>query len=305
MTTTQDGGSAPASKVMRLRYAGPCDRCGTAIETGTRALYLKDTRTVRCLTCSDGAGAAGPSLRVERDPAPAPGHVAAPAPAPEPGPVASGTAGSSARREYERRSANREARIRDAHPRLGGLILALTDEPQSIRAWARGARGEEMLAAGLGDLAAKGVLLLHDRRIPRTRANIDHLAITTNGVHVIDAKRYAGRPTLRVEGGFIRPRVERLVVGSRDGTKLVEGMHKQTGLVRRVLDDAGFVGVPVHGALCFVDADWPLFGGSFMIEGVAVLWPRKLGGRLLAPGDLSAEEVHAAHRALGQAFPIA
>lgn len=301
MTTTSADEAAPLEKVMRLRYSGTCEACGAALDAGTRATYLRSTKTVRCLACPG-----------EARPSPAPARAAEvsepepePTAQPEPAPIAPGTAGSSARREYERRSARREARIRDAHPRLGGLILALTDEPQSTRAWARGARGEEMLAAGLGNLAAKGVLLLHDRRIPRTRANLDHLAVTTNGVHVIDAKRYAGRPSLRVEGGVIRPRVERLVVGSRDCTKLVEGMHKQTGLVRTALDDAGLTGVVVHGALCFVEADWPLFGGSFVIDGVAVLWPKKLGERLLAPGTLTAQDVNAAHRALALAFPAA
>ncbi len=35
--------------------------------------------------------------------------------------------------------------------------------------------------------------MLHDRRIPGSRANIDHIAIATSGVWVIDAKRYKGK----------------------------------------------------------------------------------------------------------------
>jgi hypothetical protein len=39
--------------------------------------------------------------------------------------------------------------------------------------------------------------VLHDRRIPGTQANIDHIAITSTGIYVIDAKRHVGkRPTL-------------------------------------------------------------------------------------------------------------
>src|SRR5690606_40342596 len=90
----------------------------------------------------------------------------------------------------------------------------------------------ELLGARLADLTQRGVRLLHDRRIPGTRANIDHIAVGPTGVHVIDAKRYKGRPSLRVEGGLLRPRVEKLLVGSRDCTRLVEGGHKQVGLVR-------------------------------------------------------------------------
>jgi hypothetical protein len=34
------------------------------------------------------------------------------------------------------------------------------------------------------------VAVLHDRRIPGSRANIDHIAIAATGVWVIDSKRY-------------------------------------------------------------------------------------------------------------------
>src|SRR5205085_1810838 len=87
-----------------------------------------------------------------------------------------------------RRDANRG--VRDAHPRIGSFILAVTSEPQSTRAWASGAAGERRVAERLAVLAGEDVLLLHDRRIPGTRANIDHLAVGPAGVYVIDAKRY-------------------------------------------------------------------------------------------------------------------
>ena len=48
--------------------------------------------------------------------------------------------GASAQREYERRKNKRESKIREAHPRIGGLIIALSDDPQSTTAWATGAR---------------------------------------------------------------------------------------------------------------------------------------------------------------------
>ncbi len=294
MTTTSGGDAVTHAKVMRLRYAGTCAGCGAELESGTRAAYYKATKTVRCLAC------------IESDePVPSVAPPLDPTPAPTLDDIETGAAGSSARREYERRSAKREARIREAHPRLGGLILALTDEPQSTTAWASGARGEELLGARLADLTQKGVRLLHDRRIPGTRANIDHIAVGPTGVHVVDAKRYKGRPSLRVEGGLLRPRVEKLLVGSRDCTRLVEGVHKQVGLVRSALDAATLTDVPVHGTLCFIEADWPLIGGSFVIADVAVVWPKKLAERLIAPGGMSEADVETVHRALAQAFPAA
>jgi hypothetical protein len=154
-------------------------------------------------------------------------------------------------------------------------------------------------------LAARGVRVLHDRRIPRTKANIDHIAVGPAGVFVVDAKRYRGSPHLRVDGGLFRPRVERLVVGSRDQTKLVAGMHRQVEAVRSALAAAGHAEIPVRGALCFVDAEWPLLGGSFVIDGVSVLWPRKLALLLTADGPLDDEVADRAHRVLAAAFPPA
>lgn len=221
------------------------------------------------------------------------------------GSVESGVAGSSARREYARRSANRDQRVRSAHPRLGGLILALTDEPQSTRAWARGAVGEEKLAQALAPLTLRGVTLLHDRRIPGSRANIDHIAVGPAGVCVIDAKRYAGRPTLSVAGGVLRARSETLLVGRRDCSKLVTGVVKQVEIVRTALAAVGSSDVPVLAMLAFVDADWPLFGGSFTTHGVRVLWPGKIADHLLTPATLDPARIAALHTSLAHAFPSA
>jgi hypothetical protein len=188
-----------------------------------------------------------------------------------------GFAGASARRQHERRRANDEARLRADWGRLGGLAVALTPERQSTKAWSTGAAGEERVGRELDRVASLEVRVTHDRRIRGTKANIDHLVVTGDGVWVIDAKKYKGRPTLRVEGGIIRRRVERLFVRSRDQTKLVDGVLWQMEKV----EDA--VGVPVLGALCFVEADWPLLGGSFSVRGVEVLWPKKASARVSSP----------------------
>jgi hypothetical protein len=207
-----------------------------------------------------------------------------------------GIAGSSARREYERRKARDEERLRYKWGPFGGIAVALSDERQSTKAWARGAAGEERLGARLDALASAEIAVLHDRRIPGTRANIDHIVVTKVGIWVIDAKRYKGRPELRVEGGFRRPRVEKLLVGGRDCTKAVDGVIRQVELVRKVAGD-----VPVTGALCFVDADWPLLGGSFTTRNVHVLWPRRLA-KALADASSGTVDVAAVRDAVAARF---
>jgi hypothetical protein len=253
----------PDDKRMTLRYAGVCRLCETPLAAGADAVYERALKTVRCVECTTEI------------------------PAPE-----VGTAGASARREYERRRDNREQRIRESHPKLGGLILALSDDPQSTKAWERGAVGEELMAQRLTDLPDT-FRVLNDRRIPRTRANIDHIVIGSSGVWVIDAKRYKNkRPALHVEGGILRPRVESLRIGGRDGTKLVDGVRSQVDRVVAALDD---VKVPVNGALCFLEADWPLFGGPFTVNGIDVTWPRALIKAIMGRPDaaLDADAVHA------------
>ncbi|WP_348590670.1 nuclease-related domain-containing protein [Sanguibacter sp. 25GB23B1] len=216
-----------------------------------------------------------------------------------------GVAGASAQREYARRSASREARIRREHPHIGGLLLALSDDPQSTRAWATGAVGEELLGARLDRATTSGVRVLHDRRIPRSRANIDHVVVGPAGVFVIDAKRYKGRPSRRIEGGLFRPRVEKLMVGSRNCSALLAGVHKQVDLVGSALADAGLDDVPVTGVLCFVQADWPLIGGAFQIEDLHILWPRRAVTLVQSPGPLSTDAIDRIHRRLAEAFPRA
>lgn len=178
-------------------------------------------------------------------------------------------------REYERRKAKDEEKLREKWGRFGGLAVALTDERQSTKAWERGAIGEERLGSRLDSLVTEGITILHDRRVPGSKANIDHIAITRKGIWVIDAKRYTGRPEVEIEGGILRPRVEKLLVGRRDCRKVLDGALKQVGLVRDLVGD-----VPVTGALCFVEADWPLIGGAFTTRGIHVLWPKRLAKML-------------------------
>ncbi|WP_235585645.1 nuclease-related domain-containing protein [Serinicoccus chungangensis] len=162
--------------------------------------------------------------------------------------------------------------------------------------------GEERLGRRLDATAGPLVRVLHDRGIPRSRANLDHLVVCAGGVFVVDAKRYQGRPHHVVEGGFFTPRVDKLVVGRRDCTRLVDAGLKQADLVRRALDDDT---VEVRSMLCFVEADWPLFGGDFVIRDVTVTWPKKLATIITRPGPLSEERITAIHQRLAAAFPPA
>jgi hypothetical protein len=216
--------------------------------------------------------------------------------------------GGSAQREYDRRSQNRERRVRQAHPRLGGLLLALSAEPASTRVWAQGAAGERAVAAALDALVDADVLVMHDRAVRRvdgrpSRANIDHLAVAASGVWVIDAKTHRGSLEVRRSGGLFSTRVEKLYIGGRDKTSLVDGLRGQVAAVRAALD-AVSADISVGGALCFVGTELPWFGSS-SIHGVPLVGRRGLAKLLKAPGELSVEDRPPLAEFLASRFPPA
>ena len=111
-----------------------------------------------------------------------------------------------------------------------------------------GAAGERRLGDLLDRLAAGGrISVLHDRGLPGSSANIDHLVVAASGVWVIDAKNYTGRVEVVDRGGGRRTGA-RLVVGGRDRTSLVAGARRQCNAVARVLPPL-YPDVVVYGAL--------------------------------------------------------
>jgi hypothetical protein len=194
-------------------------------------------------------------------------------------------------------------RVRAAHPRVGGLILALTDEPQSTKAWAQGAEGERLLGARLDDLAAEGSIVLHDRRIPGTRANIDHLVVASSGVWVIDAKRYRAE-VRQVDVGGWRRRDDRLYVGRRDCTALIAGMDVQVAAVRAALA-AAEAAPAISAVICFLGAEWPLFPKPLRFGDVTVTWSKALLQQSRQAGPLTPEAIEAYGRRLDRALRTA
>jgi Nuclease-related domain len=150
--------------------------------------------------------------------------------------------------------------------------------------------------------AVQGIELFHDRRMPGRRSNISHIAVTPTGVWVVDTKRY---PDARLElrnGGGLLHRNDRLIVGGRDRTVLVDDMEAQLDSVRQALRPLG-QHIVVRAALCFVDAEVTLLTRRpFVVRDVAILWPRSLAEVVSRPGPLSPSAIHEVATALDQAF---
>jgi hypothetical protein len=281
-----------AAKLIRLRYPAVCEGCRTALPAGTTAWWNSDDHVAACSSCHGGqratsAQSSAPSDQITMLPPPVAAERRV------------GVAGGSAREEYEKRHQRRDERIEQRWGRLAGVVKFMSDDPQSTKAWAKGSEGERRLAthlvAALGDRA----VLLHDRKVPGTRGNIDHLAIASSGVWVIDAKNYTGMVEHRAVGSLFRADM-RIYVGGRDRTALAEGMGWQLDAVRKALDGAV---VPVRAALCFIEAEWKLFAREFEHGGVWVTWAKRLATMIAAPGPLSPQDVARVADHLADALP--
>lgn len=260
-------------KVLALRRTGACIACGIELLAGTEAEWDSTARTVRCRTCSAAANAVGTDAEAV---APISGGASA----------RTSAAGGSAQREYERRHTSREERVRARHPKIGGLLLALVDDPTTTKVWAQGAEGERAVAERLDRLP--DAIVLHDRRMRRpdgrvSQANIDHIAVTPTGVWVIDAKTHKGRLEVRRSGGLFTPPVEQLRINGRDQTGLVDGIIRQVEAVTAALAHLQ-PAVPVHGALCFVGTELPWIDED--IAGIPLRGRRGLLKLLGKPGPL-------------------
>jgi hypothetical protein len=261
------------SKHWRVKYDGVCDRCGTPLLRGQPAVWDRSTKTIHCIECPQGE-------RV----------------------IDRGTAGGSAIHEGQRRMAKRDAAARAKWGnRLGGVILALTDAPSTTRVWGIGGSAEAKLGAALDGV--EGLIALHDRRVPGTRGNIDHIVIASAGVFVVDAKAHKGLVRIRDRGGLFRTDL-RLYVGSRDCSRLAEGLTWQVVAVRAAFERSTVEPLPrITPVICFVEADWPIFRAPESFHGVRLESPESLTRLASGLHEQSPEAVRQIARALAAALP--
>ncbi len=282
-------------KTIGLRYAATCATCGVDMPAGTQAVWNKAAGGAFCQSCGTVTALSGNSSPSAPE-SPSPGRTTATAPPPVADAELS-DAGRSAQAEFERRHLRREQGLEARWGRLSGIAKLLSDDPQSTKAWARGAEGERRLAAQLARALADRTVFLHDRKVGR--ANIDHLIVASSGVWVVDAKNYTGRVEYRNVGGWLGPADHRVYVGGRDKTKLVTALGWQVTAVREAL---GNLDAPVHPALCFTSSDWGWFAKPFVHEGVLVTWTSKMADMIAATGDLGPEQIEQVARRLAQAL---
>jgi hypothetical protein len=161
---------------LRLRYPATCSVCGIALSARTEAFWDREAKAAICLAC-------GPA-EVSFD---------------------AGVAGRSAAAQAEQRL---QRRVDDVRQRYGDHAAEVAEQvgagEHSIASWTRGSNGESQLAGFVERELGDRVLALHDRLIPGTRRNIDHIFVAPSGVWVVDAKSYKGKVVKRDVGPFWR-----------------------------------------------------------------------------------------------------
>ena len=193
-------------------------------------------------------------------------------------------------------SAAAQARqLRTPLVRIATAIGITTKAEQRAARYDAGAAGERLTAQLIDPLRREGWTILHDRALPKGRANIDHLAISPSGtVFMPDTKRWSARYPITV-------RNRRLWHGTWDVTDRLDGLHHEQQTAGRVL------GVPVTPIVAMQGA--PLHDQTgravteLHIHGVRIVPAQRLAdvlrtaGRI--PGQRQARDIAAhAERAL-------
>ncbi|MGE0308913.1 MAG: NERD domain-containing protein, partial [Acidimicrobiia bacterium] len=296
-------GDETGLREITARYPGRCVVCGVDVAAGQRVLHDRSSQSVRCLEHGDAAtvdvdeGATTdlaactvltkrtccvrcgiPLARGASAVRSARGDVLCLTCGGVTELVDAGVPGGSARKMHLDHRDRREQTVRAKHKVLGGLILRIAPNDVDGAKWAKGATGEELLGPKLEKIAAAvDGRVLHDRSIPGSSANLDHLVVVPSGVYVVDAKRWSGEVELRDVGGWFRSDL-RVYVGGRDRSKVVESGARQAGRVNDALRAAKVdPSIECRAAMCFIDAEWPLLKSrDHLVQGVRVCPPRKL-----------------------------
>jgi hypothetical protein len=165
------------------------------------------------------------------------------------------------------------------------VIVEAVAPPHGAWSWAIGADGEVLTARALEQLKIEGFVILHDRRVPGSLANIDHIVIGPPGVAIVETKSFRGK--LRVRGSEV------YVGGSCRTPQTVEEAKREALAVAVALgDDLERRRLKVRPILCVHRADLPFFGSSAqgvsIVDGRGLVKTLRKAPRRLEPADVLA-----------------
>ena len=191
---------------------------------------------------------------------------------------------------------------------VGGTSALAVGQSRRDHLWVKGAAGEYLMAKSLHERLGDRAVILNDRAIPGSRANIDHVVVAPSGVWIVDSKLWKGLIQVKTVGGMTSA-TQRLFVDGRDESSRTEKIYSQVIPIANLLGDPG---IPIHPALVFVDGNWGagvtlrvLQNRPYEMLGVMVAWPKALIAKIDDAGPLSGDSVQAIAGALDAALPPA
>ena len=260
---------------LRLRYPATCESCGISLSKGAEATWDPTHKTVTCLACLPD------------------------------GQIDSGTPGASAAAEGARRADRKVDQVRRVFGDHAAEVAREMAGRDAAATWGKGSEGESSLARYITREVGDAVIALHDRLIPGTRGNIDHIFVAQTGVWVVDAKAYKGK-VVRREIGPVWRRDSELYIRGRNRTSLANSIRRQVDAVNAALrSDESLHGTDIHAALCLVESEWGLLDFPFQLGNVWVMYPGALKKRLRKNGPLSQAGMERIARRLDLSLPPA
>ena len=160
-------------------------------------------------------------------------------------------------------------------------IVAIARLPREARHWRTGAEGERRVGHALDALRRRDFVILHDRRMPGGRSNIDHVAIGPQGIFVVESKYLSGDIEISDDRLFIADRERQNIVDQVYG----EAVATQIAL-GEFLNRARLTVVPI---LCIQGARVPWLDKR--VSGIRLFSARELKKIAEGPAVLTAEEV--------------
>ena len=142
-------------------------------------------------------------------------------------------------------------------------------------AWRKGAVGERRTGRLLRPLETQGYVVLHDRALPGSRANADHLVIGPHGVLVVDTKNWAKHTRLTggLAGGFGAGRRGQVFINGRPAAQRLGGILHERRVIARALERCLDRPVDVT-ALVVIHGARRIRWGALTIEGVTLISAR-------------------------------
>lgn len=168
--------------------------------------------------------------------------------------------------------------------------------PSRWRSWLQGARAEYRTGKLLNRMRREGWGVLHDRRVPRSRANLDHVLVHPSGeflVYVDTKAWHAAKAIIRVTGG-------RLMYGPWSQSNKVETVAWEASRLREA---TGLPTVPVIAVdRGKVNGDSLIFNGVHVVSSASLV---RLLNSLQPTLIPRADEVRSITRSIQREFAVA